>query len=178
MTTEDDDSALFRASIQGTQPLVKNNTLHHSKVVPKARRRPQETESNRLPINQDVGVQPVNSDCQLSYFQAGLQPKTWHQLRQGKLAIDAELDLHGYTVDEAEHQLDSFFQQALAHHCRVIHIIHGKGLTSLNAEPPVKNLVNRFLSRCPVVLAFCSAPKHQGGAGAVNVLLKSPEREV
>ena len=50
--------------------------------------------------------------------------------------------------------------------------IHGKGLTSPNKEPVLKGKVRRWLSHWDDVLAYCEAPRHAGGGGAVLVLLR------
>jgi len=52
--------------------------------------------------------------------------------------------------------------------------VHGKGLGSPNREPVLKNKVRRWLAQRDDVLAYCEAPRHAGGGGAVLVLLKSP----
>ena len=51
-------------------------------------------------------------------------------------------------------------------------VIHGKGLTSPNREPVLKGKVRRWLARWDDVLAYCEAPRHAGGGGAVIVLLR------
>ena len=56
---------------------------------------------------------------------------------------------------------------------RCVRVIHGKGLSSANREPVLKNKVRRWLSQWDEVLAYCEAPRHGGGGGAVVVLLKA-----
>ena len=55
---------------------------------------------------------------------------------------------------------------------RCVRVIHGKGLTSPNREPVLKGKVRRWLARGDDVLAYCEAPRHAGGSGAVVVLLR------
>jgi DNA-nicking Smr family endonuclease len=55
-----------------------------------------------------------------------------------------------------------------------VRVVHGKGLGSPNREPVLKNKVRRWLAQRDEVLAYCEAPRHEGGGGAVLVLLKSP----
>jgi DNA-nicking Smr family endonuclease len=52
-------------------------------------------------------------------------------------------------------------------------VVHGKGLSSPNREPVLKAKVRRWLTQRDEVLAYCEAPRHAGGAGAVLVLLKA-----
>ena len=56
---------------------------------------------------------------------------------------------------------------------RCVRVIHGKGLSSPNREPVLKGKVRRWLAQRDEVLAYCEAPQHAGGAGAVLVLLKA-----
>ena len=50
--------------------------------------------------------------------------------------------------------------------------MHGKGYNSEAQFPILKNLVNQTLRTLTAVLAFSSAPEKDGGAGAVNILMK------
>ncbi|MBT3826957.1 MAG: DNA mismatch repair protein MutS, partial [Nitrosomonadales bacterium] len=55
---------------------------------------------------------------------------------------------------------------------RCVKIIHGKGLRSLNKEPVLRNKVKNWLIQKDEVIAYIEAPRHDGGSGAVLVLLK------
>ena len=68
----------------------------------------------------------------------------------------------------AEFVLDS----ALRGH-RCVRIIHGKGHGSKNREPVLKVKLRNWLMPRDEVLAFCQAPAHEGGSGALLVLLKA-----
>jgi DNA-nicking Smr family endonuclease len=46
-------------------------------------------------------------------------------------------------------------------------------LGSLNRQPVLKEKVMRWLTQRQEVIAFCQAPPHAGGGGALLVLLKS-----
>jgi len=98
------------------------------------------------------------------------------QLRHGHYRVDFELDLHGLTVLQAEQQLAAFLAEALLHNCRVLRIVHGKGLRSGNRGPVLKRLVNDYLRRVSAVLAFASAREVDGGVGASLVLLAARKR--
>ena len=58
------------------------------------------------------------------------------RLRAGDYAIEAELDLHGRTREEAERAVDSFLERERAQGHRCLLLIHGRGLNS-GAEGPV-----------------------------------------
>ena len=94
------------------------------------------------------------------------------KLRRGHWKVQAELDLHGHDSDEAHDALADFLVDARASGMRCVRVIHGKGLTSPNREPVLKGKVRRWLARWDDVLAYCEAPPHAGGGGAVMVLLR------
>jgi len=50
--------------------------------------------------------------------------------------------------------------------------VHGKGLRSGPRGPVLKHAVNTWLRKVDAVLAFASAPRRDGGTGAVYVLLR------
>ena len=76
------------------------------------------------------------------------------------------------TTHEAHEALGAFLVEARSGGLRCVRIIHGKGLTSPNREPVLKGKVRRWLARVDDVLAYCEAPRHAGGSGAVVVLLR------
>ena len=88
--------------------------------------------------------------------------------------MQAELDLHRHTIEQAHAALAVFLAEARSHGWRCVRIIHGKGLSSPNREPVLKGKVRRWLTLRKEVLAYCEAPRHSGGSGAVLVLLTAP----
>lgn len=97
------------------------------------------------------------------------------RLHQGEFAIQAHLDLHGYTVDEARVTVDRFLTHAYANGHRCVRLVHGRGRNSINNQPVLKEQVRLWLSHgrlSRLVLAFATAPLADGGAGAVYVLLR------
>ena len=55
-------------------------------------------------------------------------------------------------------------------------IIHGKGQGSKDQQPILKQKTNQWLRQRDEVLAFCSAPRWNGGTGATYVLLSRKHR--
>ena len=111
---------------------------------------------------------------QESYFiAAGIQKDVLRKLRTGQLPIEAELDLHGYTVKDAEQVLRNFLRTArVSGRQRAVRVIHGKGLNSPKGEAVLKPRVIDWLHHSDGVLAFCTAGFQFGAGGAVHVLLK------
>lgn len=117
----------------------------------------------------------VASHTLLHFCRSGVQTSLIRKLKRGQMAVEAELDLHGYRVEQALILIQTFIADALARHFRVISIIHGKGLHA--NEPTIKHstlksYVAQWLPEIPDVLAFVSAPQRLGGTGAVLILLK------
>jgi DNA-nicking Smr family endonuclease len=104
-----------------------------------------------------------------------VHPKMAHFLHHGNLAIQAHLDLHGFSVANAREEFDRFFTEAVRTGKRQLLIIHGRGLSS-PLEPVLKTKVVSWLRGAPWgkwVFAFASARICHGGAGATYVLLRS-----
>ncbi|HVV69779.1 MAG TPA: Smr/MutS family protein [Gammaproteobacteria bacterium] len=175
ITQEERD--LFRASVPKVAPLKQHQQyvsgpssakkLKISTFVPRA-----EQEPEIIPLREDPSLEPVNSEDFLSFSQTGLQYRTLQRLRRGEMVIDAEIDLHGLTVVQAEAVLGQFLAEALKRGWRCVCIIHGKAARKEDNRPILKNKVNQWLRLYPGVLAFCSAKPGHGGVGAVYVLLK------
>lgn len=115
----------------------------------------------------------VGADDTLNYERPHLQRMAVKRLKQGNISLDAKLDLHQFTVDEALHELDIFLHECQQHDARYCLIVHGKGNYSADGIPVLKNMINQCLRRHPNVLAFTSAKPRHGGTGAIYVLLKS-----
>ena len=111
-----------------------------------------------------------------TFLRQGLGTDVLTRLRRGRWAVQGEIDLHGMIVDEAHDSLADFLVDARSHGWRCVRIIHGKGLTSPNREPVLKGKVRGWLSHWDEVLAYCEAPQHAGGSGAVVALLRGRAR--
>jgi DNA-nicking Smr family endonuclease len=105
------------------------------------------------------------------FRRAHLSARLLERLRRGEFAVEDELDLHGLTALEAREALRQFLTEALARRLACVRIVHGKGLRSGPRGPVLKHAVNVWLRKVDAVLAFASAPRRDGGTGAVYVLL-------
>ncbi len=122
------------------------------------------------PGNWDIGQE---HDAEQTFLRAGLGGDVLVRLRRGYWSVQGELDLHRHTRDQARSALAAFFAEARSCGWRCVRIIHGKGLSSPNREPVLKGKVRHWLTQRDEVLAYCEAPQHAGGSGAVLVLLKA-----
>jgi DNA-nicking Smr family endonuclease len=107
-----------------------------------------------------------------TYVRRGLGSDILVKLRRGHWSVQGELDLHGQTSVEAHDTLADFLAEARQRGYRCVRVVHGKGLTSHNREPVLKGKVRKWLSHWDDVLAYCEAPQHAGGGGAVLILLR------
>jgi DNA-nicking Smr family endonuclease len=107
-----------------------------------------------------------------TFLRRGLGGDILTKLRHGHWSVQDEIDLHGHTTEEAHDALADFLVEARQHGFRCVRVIHGKGLTSPQREPVLKGKVRKWLSHWDDVLAYCEAPRHAGGGGAVIVLLR------
>ncbi|MCE9662665.1 Smr/MutS family protein [Halomonas sp. M5N1S17] len=120
----------------------------------------------------DGRVEPVRPSEPLDFALPDLPHRTRTQLKRGRIAWEAGLDLHGLTLDEARSELEGFLRDATAGRMRCVLIVHGKAWGSTANYPVIKSHVNAWLREWPAVLAFCSALDADGGTGAVYVLLR------
>lgn len=121
------------------------------------------------PTTWDIGQE---LEGEQTFLRRGLGSDVLVKLRRGHWVVQAVLDLHGMTTDEARDTLADFLLDARGRGLRCVRIIHGKGLTSPNREPVLKGKVRRWLAQWDDVLAYCEAPRHAGGSGAVIALLR------
>ncbi|HKM18393.1 MAG TPA: endonuclease MutS2 [Limnochordia bacterium] len=99
------------------------------------------------------------------------EPKTpiVHRVRgrsMGKsISIKPEIDLRGYTVDDAEAAVDKYLDDAVLSSITQVRIIHGKGTGTL------REAIQNQLSSHPYVKSFRLADPNQGGSGVTIVEL-------
>lgn len=106
---------------------------------------------------------------------AGLPRRVLQRLKRGDFAFSAHLDLHGLTRDEARDRVQKFIVDSQRRQERCVLIVHGRGNNSKDGIPVLKTLLSSWLNRGSIgrnVLAFCTARPHDGGAGAMYVLIR------
>lgn len=105
------------------------------------------------------------------------EPRRMRQVRQGRLAPEAELDLHGLTRAEARQKVLFFLENAAHHGKRTVLLITGRGLGS-GGEPVVRAEVERCLEEegRGWVSEWGRAPRKLGGEGALIVFLREAKK--
>ncbi|GMR21215.1 MAG: hypothetical protein BMS9Abin36_1814 [Gammaproteobacteria bacterium] len=164
----------FHEAMAGARPLKQDRITPHStprKPIPEQKYRDEREVMDAL-LSDDYAPDEIESGDELLFKRPGIQNHVMRKLRRGQYVIEAELDLHRRTVDEARELLATFLYQAQQQGRRCIRVIHGKGYGSAGKLPVLKGRVNSWLQQKDEVLAFCSAIQRDGGTGAVYVLLK------
>ncbi|MDC2997581.1 Smr/MutS family protein [Candidatus Pelagibacter sp.] len=104
--------------------------------------------------------------------------------KKSKFYTTKSLDLHGYTLDEANKKVESFIIDCFEQKVSKIKIVTGKGLHSQNDKDPyiskklgiLKNSVPDFIKSNPSLMtkikSIADAEIADGGSGAFYVFLK------
>lgn len=140
--------------------------------------------SDNAPIRETV--LPERQAAQPSPQGQDMDRRTEERLRRGKLKIEATLDLHGLTQDEAHAALQSFIKAQHGRGARCLLVITGKGRKRrANSEDDPHWLAPRsgvLRERVPVwlqdnvlkpyILKAVPAQPRDGGGGALYVYLR------
>jgi DNA-nicking Smr family endonuclease len=177
-----DEFSDFKAAMSGVTPLkvdkkvdlVKNKQSSAS-IAQRRQDATQSTDSitNHLSDDYVHMVQPYDI---LSYRRDGLQDGVFRKFRLGKYTIDARLDLHKKTVNQARADIYEFIEDATKYDLRNLMILHGKGEKE-TTPALLKSWVNKWLPQMEDVLAFHSCQQRHGGTGAVYVMLRKSEKQ-
>lgn len=118
----------------------------------------------------------VKPDEVMAYKRAGVQEGVFRKLRLGKYDIHARLDLHKMSLEKARDEILRFLKQCQRMDIRTVVIVHGKGERS-NPPAMMKSYVCQWLQQISDVLCYHSALRHQGGSGALYVMLKKSQEK-
>ncbi len=121
-------------------------------------------------------VEFVHPQEVLSFKRGGIQHGVFYKLQQGAYPIEATLDLHLMSVEEAREQVFDFIRDCLRYEVRTALINHGKGARNKENPAMIKSYVARWLPQFQEIMAFHSAQGFHGGTGAVYVLLRKSEK--
>jgi DNA-nicking Smr family endonuclease len=171
---EDDEAAAFHAAMEDVKPIDTQRPDPYRR-----RRRPE-------PLNLRVGDEEdetfvdlaIETPDFLEFRRPGIQNRVFRDLQRGVIEPEGTIDLHGLRVHEAKPALARFLAHSLSTGRRCVRIIHGKGRGSGAIQPVLKQKANQWLRQRDEVLAFVSAPRWDGGSGAVYVLLSGKYRRL
>lgn len=175
-TDKADPVALFRHAARGAQPVNARNRaeLDAPRPPPEPRQRREDEqaalrESLEAPLSLDDRLEMGE---EAAFLRPGLPRRVLSDLRRGRWVLQGEVDLHGYNRDEAREALGQFLSASLQQGRRCVRVIHGKGLGSPGKVSILKQLSRGWLAQREEILAFCQAGRHEGGSGALLVLLR------
>jgi DNA-nicking Smr family endonuclease len=131
---------------------------------------------DRNPLTADM-VEPLTAQDVLSWQRPGVQHGVFKKLRLGQYPIEARLDLHRMTVEEARREVFGFINDCVRYGLRSVIILHGKGERNPDRIAHIKSHIAKWLPELDDVLAFHSAQKHHGGTGAVYVMVRKGDRD-
>ena len=180
----DDDTVLWQRVITGVKPLkltieltefaeifAQSDHLAPLLAKPSGRTQKPPAKSARPSIaaTSPASVKKANPVDLRQGERAGIDGRTQRRLFRGDVPVDRRLDLHGLTAARAESHLAQFIETAARDGCRCVLVITGKGAGILRGHVP-DWLKCQPLS--PHILALAEARPHDGGSGALYVLLR------
>jgi len=92
-----------------------------------------------------------------------------------KMPVQGRIDLHGFTVEEAQTELDRFLEESVSLGKRKVLIIHGKGLHS-DGDGRLREMSRKMLAEHHLVGSTGTADHRDGGSGATWVILRQRSR--
>lgn len=182
--TPPDDEALFEQAMDGVTPLEDRDRRRIVPGSPSSRPGvdpgPVDPDAEAYAtlsglVSGDIPFDFTDTDEYVEGHVAGFDRRTLLKLRRGEFSVQAHLDLHGLSRQEAREKVERFVTEAVVAGHRCVLIIPGRGLHSPDPGPVLKDVVRAWLSRGKIgrsVLAFTSARPIDGGAGALYVLLR------
>lgn len=175
---EDDDGSLFREAMADVQRLEQDRSEPRIVVRTPISHTDREREVLRALDAILSGEEPIplhETDQYVEGAVPGVDPRMLRRMRKGEFSAQADLDLHGVDAETGRRLVERFVLDCHARGLRFVRIVHGRGRNSPDGVPVLKNRLPRWLSKGParlLVLAYTSAPPHDGGAGASYVLLR------
>ncbi len=177
-----DDAALFLQEMAGAAPISGRNQRVKPKLPPdNARHVPTVSEEAEVLaeladlVAGDGRFDISDTDEFIEGCIQGLDRRILRRLRRGDFSFQSHIDLHGLRKDEAKEAVFKFIEEKRRGGQRCVLIVHGRGLGSKDQVPVLKSNLAVWLHRGRIarsVLAFCTARPHDGGAGAMYVLLR------
>lgn len=152
----------------------------------KAQRKPQHSAAENEVVNEDepdsgsrrVLKEWLDSEDNWKYYDKGsTEPKADPAVRRRVLRNmepEAELDLHGLSLDESLVQLDRFLSEAVQRGLQKVLIIHGKGNHSKTGAVLPKAVLE-YLQKSPVAGELGIPRREKGGSGATWVIIKNSD---
>ena len=178
------DEDLWRAATTGVRPVARGSDRVAPPPPPPAAGKfwhpdLEAVDELRALVRGDAPFDLADSDEYIEGWVHGLDHGVVRKLRRGEFAVQAHLDLHGLTREEAKRELDAFLRASRNAGKRCVLVVHGRGMHSRDQVPVLKEALRSWLATARFarqVLAFATARPVDGGPGAIYVLLRRPGR--
>ena len=173
-----DDSHLLTEAMEGVKTIDENKKrIMKKRDVRHFRQTSQDDNPQKLfeeAIQENHRLNVTNMPEFMEGFIEGINPITMEKLRRGEFSVQKTLDLHGYSIDDADELFQAFIRDTVREGLKCVKIIHGRGLKSKGA-PVLKEHLKTWIIKAmhrKWVLAFSNALMSDGGPGATYILLK------
>jgi DNA-nicking Smr family endonuclease len=175
------EDELWSVAVDGARPLADRSARVRPRrqplSVPTAQLDPdlEAYDELRALVTGEIPFDIADTDEFIEGHSRGLDPRVVRKLRRGEFAVQAHVDLHGLLKDEAKTELESFLARSRQQGKRCVLVVHGRGLHSKDQVPVLKEALKRWMHTARFarhVLGFASARPHDGGTGAIYVLLR------
>lgn len=169
--TTDDEQRLFEREMQGVKPLTRG----HGRAVPDWDSTPPPAPPPARATSKPRGLRIEVNDDKVSGAAFGVAHDVLADLATGRMAPEAELNLHHAPADSAVHRTQRFVDLSLAQRRRCVLVIHGRGQHSGPGGPVLLPALLEAMGKKPLVdqiLALTTAPPRYGGSGAMLLLLR------
>lgn len=177
------EQEIFAQAVEDVHPLGwSDDTLPKARPLEIQNLHQSEDEGLRLLREFVAGQSPFDLQFTGEYVEGSPHPRgklLLPELRSGQFAVQAHLDLHGATREEARMALENFISNCQRRDFSCVRIIHGRGQHSQADAPVLKEHVQKWLSGRRLgrhILAYTSARLADGGGGALYVLLRKRHR--
>jgi DNA-nicking Smr family endonuclease len=126
----------------------------------------EQSQSRQASVELSDQYQPLlPEEGPMRYIRSGADHHLLKRLRRGDFTVEATLDLHGHTKQQAKSALIDGLSMAHQQHMVCLCVTHGHGHGILKEQVP------HWLVQHPNVVAFHEAPKRLGGGATLCVLL-------
>jgi len=173
------EETLFRNAMDGVKPIPRKERVAKTSKIEITENFKKKDDAETLKrledlVNYGAGFNVSDTPEYIEGTGYHVHPEIARRLHRGDFSIQAHLDLHGLIVKEAREIFNQFMKWAVTHRKNGLLVTHGRGLSS-PGEPVLKRKVEEWLTRGPWrkwVVAYSSARKCDGGAGATYILLR------
>jgi DNA-nicking Smr family endonuclease len=178
VSTETEET-LFKNAMEGVNPITRKEHVRKTSKIEFTENFKKKDDADTLKrledlVNYGAGFNVSDTPEYIEGTGYHVHPEIAKRLHRGDFSIRAHLDLHGLIVEEAREIFDQFMKWAITHRKNGLLVTHGRGLSS-PGEPVLKRKVEEWLTHGPWrkwVVAYSSARKCDGGAGATYILLR------